>query len=237
MKQRFKIGQLVFDKGISRADKVKMYNVMGHYLSDMYKNNPGLASVMIKNKPISKMAMKDVKDMEVKTFKGTSSEIVSVKANGSYSQYTRTIDIAAANMWKIVRDPKLSSKDVAKKFKKFPYDTIDTGYYYKAAGEGFFPSFTVTSNYVPGTIRHEMGHHFHSLGRGGAKKASNDMRRLYDKKSKESKDWFEENLSQYSETNWQEFYAEAFSVYTSPEYEKGKWLPREVEKIFDKLGK
>jgi len=78
---------------------------------------------------------------------------------------------------------------------------------------------------LQGILRHEIGHNFgvqewRILGR---------WEDLYNKKGS---GWFAENVSMYSETSYDEAFAESFSAFTSPKYKRGM-LPKEVESFFD----
>jgi hypothetical protein len=221
MKDRFKIGQLKFSKSITRDEKVKLYNVMGRYLSGVYGKNTGLGELVQVNKVITSIEFVDSRFLRTK---GLGNSV-----GGVYNrdwQNKGSIRIAAKDLMRQVR--RTDDLDlIAKRLSRWPHDEL-------SVGPDIIGDVAHNVSFKgPGILRHEIGHHFHYVARGGAKKLANDMKRLYERKGAK---WVKRNVSLYSGTNWHEFYAESFAAYTSPLYKSGM-LPKEVEVLFDRVFK
>lgn len=89
--------------------------------------------------------------------------------------------------------------------------------------------YSATKGYA-GTVRHEFGHHYYNSLSFTSKYGWHD---LY---SSKSKSWWKKGVSAYGATDASEAFAEAFSVYTSPNYSSStKKLPSKIEDYFKKI--
>jgi len=92
-------------------------------------------------------------------------------------------------------------------------------------------TFTVTGDWI-GTLRHEFGHFFESITLNWGTNIYNEYTGLYVK----YKDDLPKILSKYAQEDAREFFAEAFSAYTSPDYKTSPVkLPKDIENFLKKL--
>lgn len=92
-------------------------------------------------------------------------------------------------------------------------------------------NYNVSSDFF-GNFRHEMGHHIRDNSSKFTLETNKKFTKLW--KEKRGTKYFEQNVSQYAQTNSNEAFSECFAAYTSPKYKTGM-LPKEIESIFEEL--
>ena len=135
-------------------------------------------------------------------------------------------------------DPRMNTIDIASGLSKNSSIELGVGKAHRYDPDLMVYNFQVSNDFNT-VFRHELSHHFW--------RSNSEMRAQFTKVSeklsggkafnKQTKNWFEENVSHYASTNKEEAFAEAFSAYTSPVYESGvpgKSLPTDMEKFFER---